>query len=333
MTYQELLKKIQARQFAAAYFFYGDEDFLMEDAVNRILSTMLDPAAKAFNRDILYGDEVDGAKVVNIASSYPMMANNRAVVVKEVNKLSQDSKELILRYLKHPAATTCLILTSPSIDEQAKFYSKLKELTEWVEFKPLYDSQIPEWIKSYMGSKGKKIFPGAVRLLHGKVGVVLRDLVNEIEKLLLFVDDKERIEEEDVEAVVGIAKHYNIFELSDAVGKMDLKGAVEILERMLDVGESPVSIVAMLTRYFTILWKIKELIQHREPERKIASIVGVHPFFVKDYIAQAQNFSEARITTAFTHLLNADVHLKSSYQKPKIVMDVLIYNLIRGNIS
>lgn len=330
MDYQALLREIQKGEFAPAYFFYGEEDFLMEDAINRVLSLLVDPATEEFNKDVLYGDEVDGARIVNIASSYPMLAQRRVVVVKGVDKLSSASKDLILKYLQRPMATTCLILTSSRMDRGSKFYSELVNRARGVEFKPLYNNQIPGWIRGYVRSKGKDISLEAIRLLHGKVGSSLRELANELEKLFLFLTDKDRIEVGDVERVVGVSKSYNIFELSDAIGRGDLKKAVEIGHRMLELGESPIGMVVMLTRYFTILWKLKELETRRMSAEEIATVVRVHPYFIKDYLNQAENFSPERIERSFSHLLRADINLKSSYQKPKIIMDLLIYNLIRG---
>jgi len=330
MDYQALLREIQKGKFAPVYFFYGEEDFLMEDAIDRIFSLLVDPATEEFNKDVLYGDEVDGAKIVNIASSYPMLAQRRVVVVKGVDKLSSDSKDLVLKYLQRPVSTTCLILTSPRIDTGSKFYSELINRTRWVEFKPLYDNQIPGWIREYVRSKGKDISLEAIRLLQGKVGSSLRELANEVEKLFLFVTDKDRIEVGDVEVVVGVSKSHNIFELSDAIGRRDLKKAVKICQRMLEVGESPIGMVVMLTRYFTILWRLKELEVRRMSVEEIASAVRVHPYFVKDYLDQAGNFSLERIERSFTHLLRADINLKSSYQRPGVIMELLIYNLIRG---
>jgi DNA polymerase III delta subunit len=58
-------------------------------------------------------------------------------------------------------------------------------------------------------------------------------------------------------------------------------------------------------------------------------LAGINFYFIKNYKAQANNFSASQVAKIFKLLLNADFHLKSSYQTPLLVMQLLIYNIVR----
>ena len=98
-----------------------------------------------------------------------------------------------------------------------------------------------------------------------------------------------------------------IFELQNAIGKRDIALSMQIVERMLELGESPQRMIIMLTRFFTQLAKLVELRQKRASEQQMASEMGIKPYFVKQYIGFSTNFTMEHIEQNFRALLDADV--------------------------
>jgi len=333
MKYETFLKNLAAGKTAPIYFFFGEENFLLEEAIDKILNKYVTPGTAHFNRDILYAEEVTGAQIVNIATSYPMMAEYRVVVVKNIERLNSEAREMVLRYCERPALQTRLVLTAGRIDRGKKFFNNLMKKTEWIEFRPLYENRIPMWIINFVKQKGKQITPRAVQLLQAKSGNSLRDIANEINKLIHFTRGKEIIDEKDVEMVVGVSRNYNIFELWDVIGTRNFDQAITVTRQMLEIGESPIYIVSMLTTYFVRLWKIKTLLKAGKNKNEIAELCNIHFYFISKYLQQAAAFSEKEIETNFEILLEADVNLKTSYQKPHLVMDLLMYRLLKHHIN
>ena len=93
MDYQELTREVEGGKLAPVYFLYGEEVFFIEAMVKKIVKKGTDPTTKDFNYDILQGEQVDGAAVVGLASSFPMMADRRIVILKSVQKLSTSDKK------------------------------------------------------------------------------------------------------------------------------------------------------------------------------------------------------------------------------------------------
>jgi DNA polymerase III delta subunit len=87
----------------------------------------------------------------------------------------------------------------------------------------------------------------------------------------------------------------------------------------------------MLTRFFTILYKLTEFRQRRSSEREIVAEVGLNPNYVKQYLAFSENFSKEQIEQSFRALLDADLTLKSTGRDPHLVMDLLVYSLVKGS--
>ena len=102
------MSAIAKKEFSPVYLLHGGEDLLIEEATNAILDAALTRDERGFNLDVLYGGEADARDVVSHASSFPMMAERRVVVVREVDKLAQ--AEILANYIERPLPSTCLVL-------------------------------------------------------------------------------------------------------------------------------------------------------------------------------------------------------------------------------
>jgi DNA polymerase-3 subunit delta len=333
MTLEQLEAAVAKRRFAPIYFFYGAEDFLIDEGVELIVSKAVDPAMKGFNVDVMYESKANAKEVVAHASAFPMMSDRRVVLVKEFEKLvSPDpAKEIMSAYIQRPLESTTLILISFQPDFRRKPFTDLKKLEEVIECKPLFDSKIPEWISGRIRKAKKKANPEACRLLHEYVGNSLRIIQSEIEKLLTFVADRPEITTEDVTAVVGATKGYTVFDLQNAIGSKDMRTASRILERMIQAGQSPQLIIVMLTRFFSQLWRMHDVKSKRGEDGRIASELGVNPYFVRQFIDYSSKYTSQEIEGCFQALLEADTVMKTTSRDPKIVLDLLLYSLIKGS--
>ena len=67
----------------------------------------------------------------------------------------------------------------------------------------------------------------------------------------------------------------------------------------------------------------------RQSAEEIAQRAKIRPFLVRSYIQQIRNVTPYEFEYAFQCLLDADKNLKSSYQNPRLIMELLIYRLCR----
>jgi DNA polymerase-3 subunit delta len=307
------------------YLFYGGEDFLAEEATDLIINSALSPEQRGFNLDVVYGSDADPRDILSHASSFPMMADLRVVVVRELDKLVD--KELLSSYLEQPSPSTCLVLHSTKPDFRKKPYVTAKRSATVVKFEPIREYQIASWIGKRVKQQGREIDSEAVKILAAYVGPTLREIQNELDKLYIFVQEKQAITSDDIRAVVGVSKEYNIFELQNAIGAKNLARSTEILSRMMDVGESPILIIILLTRYFSTLWKLYDL--RRRGSVELAGAIGVNPYYLKDYVAAAERYTVAELEHSFEVLASADEQLKSAPTDPLQVMQNMMICLTK----
>ena len=324
------LSSVKKKNFAPMYFFYGEEDFLIEECIDAIIESGADPAMKEFNLDILQGNEVDGKKIAAVASAYPMMTERRVVIVKDFDRVS--GKDLFEPYIENPSQTTVLVLTASNPDFRKKPYLTLKKKAVCGEFRSFYDNETILWIERRMKKLQCTMEPEAVALLHSFVGNSLRELANEIDKVMIAVGDKQAITAAEIEHVVGVSREFTVFELANKIGEKNLAKALEIMERMLNSGESAVGMVAALTNHFIRLWKLHDAARQRKSEQEMLQYVYFNSYALKSSIAQLKNYRAEEIENAFSLLADADLALKSSAE-PKLVMTRLITEIVSGILS
>ncbi|HLP17574.1 MAG TPA: DNA polymerase III subunit delta [Bacteroidota bacterium] len=321
-----IIADIRAGKFAPVYFFYGEEDYFIEGIIDAIVKYGVDESTKQFNCDIVHGSDSDGKTVGSMAMAYPMMADRRVVVVKEFDKLAE--KERLESYFENPSPTTVMVLTALSPDMRKKPFPLLKKHSVGGEAARLYDNQVPAWIESHVKKRKKSISSQAAALLQSYVGSSLRELANEIEKLLISIGTKDAIDAADVERVVGVSREFTVFELSNAVGERNIKRAVEITERILDMGGSSVPIIAALTQHFIKLWKLTDARRLGKSDYETASAAGIVPFFLQQYLRQLQRYSVTEIENAFCILAKADEQVKSSQNSDKMILSVALSEIM-----
>ncbi len=329
LTLDALRDAVARREFAAVYFFHGEETFLADEATHLIVDQALSPDERTFNLDVLYGNETTVSDILGRATSYPMMAERRIVVVRNMDRLPmlERDKELLSHYVDHPSATTILVLIAQSADLRKKPYPLLRKATTLFECKPLYDNQIPAWIQRRATDQGKNISAEGAQLLASSVNPSLREIQNELDKLYIYTGEKKSISTNDVSAVVGVSREFNIFALQRAIGVRDLPGATLILERMIDAGEQPTLILFMLTRYFVTLWKMTELKRSGASPQELARDLRINPYFLREYQEALRHYSKQQIEQAFGTLVRADESLKTTTVRPKQVMQVLLVGI------
>lgn len=220
---------VQKQQFDPAYYLHGEEEFRKEEAIRYVIDHAVDPATRDFNLDQRKGAELGGEALASLLAMPPMMAERRAVVIRDITGLKKDARAALEAYLARPAADLLLILTSPA---DAKADKTLAELATAVEFEPLSGAQVPRWIASRAEKLGVQITPAAASLLQDAVGTDLSHLATEMDKLAAFANGAE-IDEKAVSAVVGIRREETLGNLLDAVAMRDVPRAMAALPIVL----------------------------------------------------------------------------------------------------
>ena len=310
MTYDQILSDIHKKNFAPIYFLTGEEPYFIDMISDTIENEALDEADRAFNQIVLYGRDVDVEAIANHARSFPMMGERMVVIVKE----AQDVKNLenFEAYLDTIPETTLLVFAYKykKFDKRKALAKKIDKKGVWFESKKLYENNIPGWIQNYLKAEGYAITPKATQMLADFLGTDLHKIANELKKLTIALPKNKSIDDADVERNIGISKDYNVFELQNAIGSRDVLKANRIVNYFGDNGKDNPLLVTAITLYGYFTKLIKLHCTQDKSQGNLASVLGVSPFFVKDYLAASRNYPPATCIRCISILREFDMKSK-----------------------
>ena len=310
MTYDQILSDIHKKNFAPIYFLTGEEPYFIDMISDTIENEALDEADRAFNQIVVYGRDVDVETIANHARSFPMMGDRMVVIVKE----AQDVKNLenFEAYLDTIPDTTLLVFVYKykKFDKRKTLAKKIDKKGVWFESKKLYDSNIPGWIQNYLKAEGYSITPKATQMLADFLGTDLHKIAKELKKLIIALPKNKSIDDADVERNIGISKDYNVFELQNAIGSRDVLKANRIVNYFGDNGKDNPLLVTAITLYGYFTKLIKLHCTQDKSQGNLASVLGVNPYFVKDYLAASRNYPPATCIRCISILREFDMKSK-----------------------
>lgn len=304
---RDIIRDVKAGVFKPVYLLMGEEPFYPDMVCQAIIDNCLDESERDFNQTICYGSDVDADTVISAARRYPMIAERQLVVVKEA-QLMKDIEQFAL-YCANPLDSTVFVVLmhGASADKRKAFYKSVQKVGVVVDSPLVRDYEIANWIISYYNGRGLEIDPAAAQLMGEYAGVNLGTIAVETDKLLKALPEgTASVKVEDIEKNVGISRQFSIFELTKELSYRNAPKAVKIASH---IGGSskfamPMAVSALFTHFYRIL-KYEALLSrdHNPAPDAKARVLGVNPFFFREYDTAIRNYPPQK-STAVIALLN-----------------------------
>ncbi len=297
---------------APLYFLYGDENFLIEESLETMKTSVIGEGLEDFNLDVFYGQSNEPVQIRDVIETLPMMTERRMVIIKEAQDLKEKAWDQLMPIIENPVDSTVLVFIATKIDKRKKYIKRFQENGVLVEYKRPFDNQIPQWIDYIAKKIDVAMTPGARNLIHQLVGANLNDIYSELLKLSQYIGTRSEITEEDVLKVVSKMRVESVFELTNAIGQKDRANALVCLAQLLDKGQNEFGVLALVARHLRILKLVKQGQKEGLSGAKLSQRAGVSPYFLKDYLGQTREWTERNIEAGLKALLETDRALKSS---------------------
>ncbi len=291
MSAEKIIADLKKGNYKPVYWLEGEEEFFIDKVVQFAEHNILNESEAGFNLSVFYGKDAEWADVVNACRRYPMFSDKQVVVLKEAQAMRNIEK--LEGYVDKPLPSTILFIAykNKKVDGRTKLAKLLKDKGVVLSTKKLYDNELPEWTQQLIRSKGFTINNKALFLLIDHIGNDLSRLNNEIDKLALNLGERKNISEDDIENYVGVSKEFNVFELQQAIAYRDLYKAIRIIQYFEGNPKAgPIQLILPSLYNFFSKAQMVYGVPSRD-EKTIAAALGVHHFFVKDYLQAAQRYS------------------------------------------
>jgi DNA polymerase III subunit delta len=328
---EQFLSQLEKGQLSPFYLLYGENEFQLEKALDKVRETFIPEDVRDFNFRIFYGHKGDMAgqtgpgDIIDAARSLPFMAQNRLILVRRTEEFAASELEIFLPYLERAVESTCLIFISSKPDFRKKFYKKIRDFKKTVNFRKLYDKEVVPWIKKTAKDMGLKIDAGACEYLREIVGIRMRDLHTELEKLYLRYGHT-TVGIEEVRELAIYSRIYTIFELMDAISSRQGEKSLSVLNKFIEEeGRDGIfQAVGMLNRQILLLWQTRSIINKGGRKSDVLHKLRLRDFQVDKLVPQSKEWSPDELEKAVHFLYEADGLLKSGSEPQLILENVLL---------
>lgn len=290
---KSLNEDLKTGQFNQIYLFYGEEAYLKRYYKERFVKAMVSEG-DTMNYSYFEGKNTNPKAVIDLAETLPFFAERRLIVLENTGFLKNASPELA-EYIKEIPETTSVIFIEEELDKRGKLYKAIKDKGRIVELKRQDDQTLMKWILGFVKREDKHISEATIRYFLGKVGNDMENIQRELEKLFCYCMHRTDITVADIDAICTTQIENHIFDMVDAVANKEQKKALDYYYDLLALKEPPMRILYLLTRQFRILMEVKDMEGLGFGQKDIASKVGIMPFLVGKYRAQAKAFSKKEL--------------------------------------
>lgn len=238
MDIQQLERSLKKSQPAPVYLLSGEEDALVDRALDSITAKVLQSAADPdFARTTLDGKKTDAQEVENAARTASLFGGRRLVILRDAQGLRAEEQKKLLAYLEAPVKSTTLVLVVRGAGAQTRDPKRAKTVTAIKSLKKAVEKgkgvsvdcpkprprDLPRMVQQMLKDKNLSADSDGLYALVEAVGEDLGGLVQAVEKLSLYLRGSGRVTDRDVAEVVADTRSLSIFALTDAVGE----GALE----------------------------------------------------------------------------------------------------------
>ncbi|MEF9497232.1 DNA polymerase III subunit delta [Chlamydia sp. 04-14] len=246
--------------------------------------------------------------------SYGLFASKEVISIFQAEKLSQQTRDFLIRYAKNPHPHLILFLFTT---KQSSFQSLCKGLASAVSL-----SLFGEW-----QSDREKRMTVLLSQRASSLGITcslalasafikkfpqgeMHNLIAEFHKLLCCIGKKQTLEYGDIESFVVKKEQVSLWKLRDAILQRNTSESQTLLQALLhEHGEDPLGLIAFLRGQ--CLYGLRSL-EEETGDRK-------HRFFI--------SYGKERLHQALSHLFYAESIIKNNVQDSIIAVETLLIRM------
>ncbi|MCD7824398.1 MAG: DNA polymerase III subunit delta [Clostridiaceae bacterium] len=322
---KRIKEDIKTNSFHPVYLLYGEETYLVRLYRDDLIKAILAEDSDDMNFSRFQGNGIDFHEVREIANTLPFFQEHRLVLLEDTGLIKHASD--FAEDLAAMPESTIVIFVEKEIDKRNKLYKYISKNGLAVEMGAMSAADTKKFIALHLKENGKIIRQSTVEYFMEQTENSLTNIQNELDKLVAYTLGREEICPADIDAVCSVQVTGQIFQMLDAVAEGKQTAAMKLYHDLLELKESPMSILYLLTRHFNILLQIKD--SSGELSRtELAKKVGVPPFAVGKYQIQAKRFEYAKLKQMLCACVDTEYDFKRGRIKDQIGVELLLVNFI-----
>ena len=335
MNLDELNKIIRSGKLSGAYFFYGEEQFLLSKKVDAIIKKLIPDGMEVFNLFKFEDKKVTAAEILAAVDQFPQMSDRKVIIVKNTGLLNNavlTDFKLIKEAVLHLADDTCLIFIEQDFDKKKiKNLSFIEECGGILNFEYMPINKLSVWIEELFKREDKTILDRDISYILRLCGQSMAKISKECEKLVNYVGERTKITREDIDLVVDKTVEYRTYDMLDNMIAGNGAKAHAQLKYLRDTREEPHYILGLMMSRLSELLMCKLLKEDGLSSAEISEYFDFKrpAFVVNKTIEDARRFGERYLKRMIDKGLFYDSECKQGRMTPWVAVEMYLAELTK----
>jgi DNA polymerase-3 subunit delta len=300
------------------YLLLGSEGALADRALTKLNAELKEEKCEITTiaaPDAILGDVSD-------ALAPSLFSERRALIIKDLQDLPEESRDEITRYLDAPDDLTTLIFVHKGgVKGKALLDAIKKAKPEIISCEPMKkEAEKEEFVKSLFLDSGRKATAGAIAALVGALGSDMRELQAAVSQICLDAQAGKTIDEAIVDKFHQGRIETTGFDVADATLDGNLPGALVALRSALETGTDPVMITSAIASNLRSLAKVSG-VNRGARSFEVAGELGMAPWQIDKARRQLTGWSPRSIAKAVQAIALADAQVKGASSDPIFALE------------
>jgi len=316
---------------ARLYVFHGEEAYLRSYYLEALHKLLVEDFAEAFNFHRFSADTISLQAVLDSIEALPMMSQHSMVQIDDVNffTLGEDGASYAKFFSNIPDYCTVVLnydTVEYKIDRRKKALAEVFDKAVEVNFTQPSERELVSWIGRHLKKAGKRITIEDAQYLIHRSGGAMTALLGELDKLAAYVED-ETVTRAHIDLLVEPVLEAEVWDLTDAIAAGRYERALQTLRTLLQKQEEPVRILGAISGQMRRILAAKRLMAAGKKQQDLMKLCGLGGYPAQKTMDNAKRLSEGFCAKAVELCLEADLRLKTSYDEPERVLELLVLEL------
>lgn len=304
------------------YLIYSEYNDLLELYINKLI----DKEKVSSDSIIKYSLDNDSINdIIEECNTLGLFSLKKIVILESTNAFSSKGKEIteLIDYLDNYNKNVILVFRCnlDKVDTRKKLYKKVSSVG-----KTLCLTKDNNYLVNLVKELLSDYKMDNINYFLTVVGTDINNITNELNKLMSYKLEDKHITNNDIDSLCITNNDEEIFALTDAIVKNDIKESIRLYNVFLDKNYEVTAMIGLIASQFRFLLQVKLLYNKGLSNDKIASSLGVHPYRVKLAISNSYYYSKELLESYLVKLFELDKKIKLGVIDKNTAFELFILN-------
>ncbi len=310
MKVRQAIEEIKNGVIHPIYLLKGNDYFLQDLFINQLSTIYF--SNSDIDKMFLSTEEMNGKELIDYITTQDLFSSKKLYIIKNPQQLRGKSSTDLYNLCKNPIDNQILLFLHDEWNIKSSFINKIGKFVDTIDVQTPFPSDMKKWANYLIKKRGKEANSFCEKLFVDIAGDSLSNLQNEIEKVCLFIGNRNLITADDLKSSAIWGRERKRWEFLLVLGSKEYSKAITLGKNIITKSESMLSLISPITTLFQEMLFYK---MQKGTFQQNRSYIPISPSVRKRIPEFSKGYKIEKIIYALNLLGDIDKRQKSAYSK------------------